>query len=110
MLKKSLSIVILISMVLHCSSRLGFLSYLYEKRHTIAYSAGLIAEIPIAICKSDYSFKKSFKIHHDDSEQNIPPGLVATFEINLFFQPSCLSLVTAKRKSKMLCSYSYAYS
>ncbi len=83
-LKKSLSLVILISMTLHCSSRLGLLSHLYQVRHSIAYSVGLIAEIPIAVCSSDYDFSKGLQIEVPDSEKGMP-GLAQAHEINLFF-------------------------
>lgn len=45
-------------MTLHCASRLGVVSYLYENRLEIAYQIGLIAEIPIAMCAGDY-FEKT---------------------------------------------------
>ncbi|HMI66936.1 MAG TPA: hypothetical protein VK517_12900 [Cyclobacteriaceae bacterium] len=84
MLRKSLSLILLISMTLHCTSRLGLLSHLYQVRHSIAYSVGLIAEIPIAMCSSDYDFSKGLQIEVPDSEKGMP-GLAQAYEINLFF-------------------------
>ncbi|HEY9049830.1 MAG TPA: hypothetical protein VIN08_28220 [Ohtaekwangia sp.] len=85
MLKKSLCYVVLVTMMLHCASRLGVLSFLYENRHSIGYSIGLIAEIPIAMCSSDYDFSKGLKIEHRDSDQGMPRSFMHAREINLFF-------------------------
>jgi hypothetical protein len=86
MLKKFLSLIILVSMILHCSSRLGIMSYLYEKRYEIAYGIRLISETPIALCTSDYKFNKGLAIHHQDAETQMPASFLPAYEINLFFQ------------------------
>jgi hypothetical protein len=93
MVKKSLSVIILVSMVLHCSSRLGVLSYLYEHRHNIAYRVGLVTEIPIAICKSNYNFSKGLIIQHDNINDEAA-SLTTAHEINLFFQFNSAALLS----------------
>jgi hypothetical protein len=85
MFKKGIILVILFSMMLHCASRIGFLSYLYQQRHELAYTIGLIAEVPIALCSSDYDFDSGLKIRaQDESDQSLPTVFQAR-EIQLFF-------------------------
>jgi len=72
-------------MTLHCASRLGVLSYLYEKRHSVAFKIGLIAEVPIAMCNREYDFGKGLVIHDNDSgDSTIPPAIFHAQEIQLF--------------------------
>jgi hypothetical protein len=72
-------------MVIHCSSRLGLVDHLYQKRHQIAYSFGLIAEIPIAMCSGEYDFGKGLVIQiADDEKSTAPSHLTVANEINLF--------------------------
>lgn len=94
MIRKVLSVVIILSMVMHCGSRLGFLSYLYEKRHDLAYQVGLIAEIPIAMCSGNYDFNKGLVIQQDDAAAHIPGGIPDALEITLFAPAEffCLTL------------------
>ncbi|SKC41666.1 hypothetical protein [Ohtaekwangia koreensis] len=74
-------------MTLHCGSRLGILSYIYQQRHDIAYTIGLISEIPIALCSSDYDFNEGLPVvHQDTSDQSIPPFFSNAHEILLFVQ------------------------
>ena len=84
MIRKSLSIVILLSMTLHCAARLGTLSFLYQQRHRIGYTIGLIAEIPIAMCTSAYDFDKSLKIEPGDSTETTPVNFAHVQDFNLF--------------------------
>jgi hypothetical protein len=80
---------ILGSMVLHCAGRLGLLSHLYEHRHRIAYTIGLIAEVPIAMCSSAYDFDAGLTILENDSaEQPIQHLFVQAQEIILFMPPA----------------------
>ena len=74
----------LVTMIMHCGSRLGIISFLYQKRHAIAYSIGIIAEIPIAMCTSDYDFGKGAVIEASSTESSVPVTILAQ-EINLFF-------------------------
>lgn len=86
-MKRAVCLLILVSMMLHCASRLGFLTYLYQYRHNVAYSVGLIAEIPIALCSSDYDDGKGLTIQqHEQSEKSLPATLVQAHEINLYFE------------------------
>lgn len=83
-MRRIISLVILCSMMLHCASRLGLLSYLYQERHAIAHAVGLIQEIPIALCSSDYDFNQGLSIQvHDDSETQ-PVTFGHAHEITLF--------------------------
>ena len=63
---------------------MGILSYVFEKRHAIAYSIGIIAEIPIALCNADYDFSGDLKIQDADEDQSMP-YFASAQEINLFF-------------------------
>jgi hypothetical protein len=80
-MKKFLSILILVSMTLHCASRLELLNYLYSNRHDIAYAVGLSAEKVIAMCSSDYSPDSKLLL---PSEDRHPSSLIHAQEINLF--------------------------
>lgn len=87
-MRKAVTLLILWSMTLHCASRLGVMSYLYQQRHSIAYSLGIIAEIPVAMCTGDYDFGKGLVIEeHHPSESTVPPAFFQTQEINLYLSP-----------------------
>ena len=92
-MKRILSIIILFSMVLHCASRLGILSQVYQKRHVIAYTVGLIGEIPIALCGSDYDPSDKLHIQSGDADEALPVNFIQAQEINLFMISGELSLV-----------------
>lgn len=98
MVRKGIACVILLSMVLHCASRLDVLNYLYQQRHQIAYSIGFISEIPIAICNSDYDFGGGlvFEDGANQSESNAPTGMPLAQEINLFFSTTTLPASTIR--------------
>jgi len=61
------------------------LDRLFQKRHELAYAIGLIEEVPIAMCNSDYDFNQGLKIETRDDSQSIPHVVVQAKEINLFF-------------------------
>ena len=91
-MKRIVSIVILMSMMLHCASRLGVISYLYETRHDIAYHVGLIAETPIAVCSGDYFGENGPLVIHEansDDTQQAPAQIATAKEITLFSQIAC---------------------
>jgi hypothetical protein len=90
MLKRFLGILVLFSITTHSASRLGLVSYLFEHRQEIAYSLGLIGEIPIALCNSDYDFENGVKITSPDSDLRMP-GFAMAHEINLFFVAGVIS-------------------
>lgn len=72
-------------MALHCASRIGFLDYLYQKRHSISYTLGVIEEIPIAMCSSDHDFGQGLVIQENDQDQQtLPPSIIHTNEIQIF--------------------------
>ncbi|MFM7428901.1 MAG: hypothetical protein ACKO1F_03275 [Flammeovirgaceae bacterium] len=79
-------------MALHCGCRLGFLDLIYQKRHVIAYTIGLIEEVPIAMCNSDCDFDKGLKIDTKEEKSTTPASSLQAHEINLFFAPSFITL------------------
>jgi hypothetical protein len=83
MIRKVLVYAILLSMVLHCAGRLGFIDHIYSKRKEIAFAIGLIAEVPISLCGSNHDHAKTFIAVQ--CETNTVPALVIKAEtINLF--------------------------
>lgn len=81
-MNKIVSLLILSSMMLHSASRLGVLSRLYEERHSIALTVGLLAEVPIASCSGDYDFDTGLHVQYDD--ETVPVrALAQAQEINL---------------------------
>lgn len=93
--KRAITIIILLSMVLHCASRLGVLTYLYEQRHHIAFNAGLIAEIPIALCNSDYHFQKELTIDDQQEDDSLPVTVGQAHEIILYLQETKVHLTAS---------------
>jgi hypothetical protein len=79
-------------MMLHCASRLGLLSYVYENRSAILFRSGLIEEIPIAVCSHAYSFHKGLKISAADDVNLHGSSLVQAQEIDHFLVVSFLAL------------------
>ena len=84
MIKRLLVYSILLSMALHCASRLGFIDHLYNNRNEIAFTIGLIAEIPIAMCNSDYDFGKKIGIKTSENSHTFPATVTKASHINLF--------------------------
>lgn len=81
-MKKYLSILILAGMALHCSSRLGVLSMLYENRYDIMVALKVIPEKPIPMCDKDYFAGKHLVTSTDDQGPNL--YIAVAHEINLF--------------------------
>ncbi len=81
-----ISILILVSMTLHCLSRLEVVSYWYANRHDISYSLGLRAERVIAICKGNYFQNAHLKIE-EGAEGRTSAELVQAQEILLGCPP-----------------------
>jgi len=72
--------------MLHCAGRTGFLSYLYKQRHEIAYTLGLISEVPIAVCSAGYFVHDNGQaIQTAADSTNVPAVLTNAAEIVLFF-------------------------
>lgn len=84
-MRKVVIFVILGSMILHCASRVGLLSYLYQNRNEIAFVLGLTDEIPIAMCNSSYDFDKGLTIQSADHDETSQRTFPVAFEIKLFF-------------------------
>jgi hypothetical protein len=89
-------------MVLHCASRLGILSWLYSKRHDIAYHIGLIAELPIAMCNGEYFAKQSPLLikSSGSSDTSMPVQFAQATEILLFIHSSNKTDLQAVSKTK----------
>lgn len=86
-MRRAIALLILVSMTLHCASRLGVLSYVYENRHAVAFNLGLIKEVPIAVCSSDYEGDKTLVITTpDDTDKSLPTAISQAQEINLYFE------------------------
>lgn len=86
-MKRAIVLLVLVSMTLHCASRLGVLSYLYENRLAVAFSVGLIKEVPISVCSSDYEGGEVLIIKvPDESDKNLPATPTQAQEINLYFE------------------------
>lgn len=81
-MKKYLGILILAGMALHCSSRLGVLSVLYENRYDIMVALKMISEKPIPLCDKDYFAGKHLVTSTDAQVPNL--YIVVAHEINLF--------------------------
>jgi hypothetical protein len=79
-------------MILHCASRVGFLSYLYQNRNEIAYTLGLTDELPIAMCNSDYDFDKGLTIQSVDHDETSQRTFPTASEIKLFFDAAIIQI------------------
>ncbi|HWA34262.1 MAG TPA: hypothetical protein VG737_09045 [Cyclobacteriaceae bacterium] len=97
-------------MALHCSSRLGLLDYLYEQRHEIANKLGIIAEVPIALCSSEYDFDPGLVVlSTDDSDQGLPSPIAHAQEIQLFYSRAQILLedLSPSLSSKQLTAFAH---
>jgi hypothetical protein len=83
-LKSTLSILILSAMVLHASSRLGVLTYIYQNKGHIAFSLGLATEQPITECSSEFYFADHLTVA-DEAPEAHSNALPLAREIHLFF-------------------------
>jgi hypothetical protein len=79
--KRFLSGVVLVGLMLHGLSQAGAISYLYQQRHALAFNLGLIAERSIPLCKSDY-FQQT-TLSQILSGELVPTGLAPAPEIGL---------------------------
>ena len=111
MLKRVASLLIITSMILHCASRLGILSYCYENLHDILFAVGMIKEKPIAFCDSNYFAEKILARDLGDKNHHQPIFLTAQ-EIILSAPSDYFSLPdnTSTINSKPFTAYLSAYS
>lgn len=80
-----LIVLVFVSMALHSANQLGFLSYLYQQRHQIAFALGLITELPITVCSHEHDFNIGLTVkEHGRTESTIPPVMFLSQEIHLF--------------------------
>lgn len=113
-MKRAFSIVIILSMTLHCASRLGIISYLYSQRHEIAYSVGLIAEVPMTMCNDEFHRIGGVLVllQSRTADDRVPIVLSAAQEITLFAHVEYLQLssptgtLTEHNTSTILNAYS----
>lgn len=92
MIKRVVCIIILGSLMLHFSSRVGMLSFVYKKRHTIQFFLGLIKEVPMTECRAEYNHESMLTASLDLEDESVPPALTCASEINLFFDPAYLEM------------------
>lgn len=87
MLKRVVIGIVLFSMMLHCAGRLGILSYAYEQRFQIAFTLGLIDEMPMTMCSHEYYADGGLDLQYNNHESpnSIPSATFTSQEINLFF-------------------------
>lgn len=92
-MKRAVVFVILTSMILHCSVRLGFVTWLYQNRQDIAYAFGFGDEPPITMCSHADDLDRAVKIEvaQDNHDKRMPVSAFQTREINLFFVSHILS-------------------
>jgi hypothetical protein len=90
------------SMTLHCAMTLGFIDYLYNERHKISMTLGLIEEVPIALCGSRYEpVKTSKNVSSEKTSHNHKslPSTTRAHSISLFvISDFCLDAFTAIRE------------
>lgn len=95
MFRRIICLVIIASMIMHCAARLGVLSYLYEKRHDIAFSAGLISEIPMTMCSHHYDFGTGLVLHDTGDEHKSHINFSLVKDITLILQNTSYSIAKA---------------
>jgi hypothetical protein len=71
-------------MALHCAYRIGAVELVYQNRHDIARTFGLIHEVPIAVCSSQYDFGRSIKIESNSGHHTPALPSVEVRHIDLF--------------------------
>lgn len=91
-------------MTLHLACKFGVVSYLYEIRHEIAYSIGLIAEVPIATCDGNYFLVHAPLIIEDaeTAEKQMASTISTTTEIILYSQSIGVSFTSARAELKII--------
>ena len=92
-MKRAIVFVILTSMTLHCSIRLGFMTWLYQNRQDIVYAFGLGDKPLITMCSHADDLDRAVKIEvaQDDYDKRMPVSAFQVREINLFFVSHLLS-------------------
>jgi|JI6StandDraft_1071083.scaffolds.fasta_scaffold04524_8 hypothetical protein len=84
-MKRIVIFLILLSMVLHCATRLGLMTWLYQNRQAIAYNLRLVNEPHITECSHDATLDRLVEINTDtDSSDELPAKMFQVREINLF--------------------------
>lgn len=84
-MKRAVVFLILLSMMLHCSIRLGFFTWIYQNRLEIAFTLGLSDEKPITMCGHEYDVDRAVKIEvSQDNHDKLPINPFQVREINLF--------------------------
>ena len=88
-MRRIISVIILLSLMIHTSGRLGLISYVYTHRHDIAYAIGFAGEKVIAVCSGAYFQQTGILLVHDDHSSE-SAGLIQAQEIKLI-NPSAFS-------------------
>lgn len=91
-MKRVVVFLVLFSMVLHCSVRLGLATWLYQNRQEIAYAFGLIEEPPITMCSHEDDLDRAITIEVSaDDQSKAPRNSFQASEINLFLSYTFLT-------------------
>lgn len=93
-MRQFITVLILASMLLHSMSRLGVVEYLYSERHSIAHTLGIIEEVPMAMCNSDYAGNIGLvyvDIDQTTQTPSLPLHVASEIHLFLFPQPTTLS-------------------
>lgn len=87
-MKRAGVFLILFSMILHCGIRLGFGTWIYQNRQSLAFSVGLVEEAPITMCSHEHDADRAVKIEvsEDTQDKQLPSHTFQVREINLFFE------------------------
>lgn len=85
-MKKATAIFILLVLTLHCGSRLGLLTAMFNQRYKIAVLIGLMEEKPIVECNSEYFTDDLVITNLNDSASSLPASIFHAQEIQLFFE------------------------
>lgn len=83
-MRKLVAIFMLLVMLSHFAGRWGVISYLYENKDRIAHTIGIISEIPIAMCSSDYDFGGPLLVSETDDSHATAPLVLDVKDANFF--------------------------
>jgi hypothetical protein len=70
------------------------IDFLYIKRNHIAFSLGLLTEVPIAVCSGEYEFDRGLIMISQQNDSTSQMPLAQAEEINLFVSPVCVVSLT----------------
>jgi hypothetical protein len=71
-------------MTLHCATKLGVIDHLYRNRHHIGIALGMLSEMPVAMCGSQYNHPTKIIVSPVDKDCENHPLSLKINEINLY--------------------------